>query len=104
INPSFTPTQSLLVYRPDNTIAVYLGTASQSVQQLEQGSPVSVIAGNQTTFTSPVPGLRWEWQLQTTMQRTVNPGFITNPPPGWRFDIADVNNPNQQQNLQQNPW
>jgi hypothetical protein len=97
-----TPLQTLSVYRPNNTIDVYGGTADQSVQQLEQGTSLGVIAGNQINY-APVSGLRWEWQLQTTlMQHHLQPGNISTA--GWSFDTADVNNPGGQQNLQHNPW
>src|SRR5208337_3040649 len=72
--------QTLYVYQPGNAINEYQGTASQSLQQLEQGAPV-VIQGNSTTY-SPEAGLRWEWQLQTTLTRTVEPvSNGTNVPP-----------------------
>src|SRR5208337_588347 len=80
--------QTLYVYQPGNVIDEYQGTASQSLQQLEQGAPV-VIQGNSTTY-SPEAGLRWEWQLQTDLTRTVEQASNeTNVPPfsetAWTF-------------------
>jgi hypothetical protein len=93
--------QRLWVYHPDNTISLFEGTSSESVQQLEQGSPVQVISGNQTSY-SPYSGVRWEWQLQTTIERPqLNPGDISTA--AWSFDIAVKDN-SAHQNLSQNPW
>ena len=89
--------QMLYVYQPGNVIDLYQGTAGQTEQELEQGSPVAVIQGNSTSY-SPEAGLRWEWQLQTTMQQlNLVPG--TSSSAGWGFDIADV--PGLTAN---NPW
>jgi hypothetical protein len=88
--------QKLYVYQPGNVIDEYQGTADLSVQQLEQGSPV-VIQGNSTTY-SPETGLRWEWQLQATMQQpNLNPSVITSA--GWVFDTTDVSGVTSA-----NPW
>jgi hypothetical protein len=108
-----TPTHTLYVYQPDNTIAVYAGTADQSVQQLQQGPPVQVISGQEASY-SPASGLRWQWQLQTTIQQPGNifhpftPGTVSTA--GWAFDTQGVENPGDEnhpgglQNLDQNPW
>jgi hypothetical protein len=89
--------QSLYVYRPDNVIDLYVGSVSETQQQLEQGTPTEQ-TGNTSSYT-PETGLRWEWQLQTTMQRLgLVPGNITTA--GWSPDLTDVpgvNNPD-------NPW
>ncbi|MHB1559942.1 MAG: beta strand repeat-containing protein, partial [Isosphaeraceae bacterium] len=81
--------QTLYVYQPGNIINEYQGTAGQTEQQLQQGSPAAVIQGNSTSYT-PEAGLRWEWQLQTTMQQpNLSPGSSSSA--GWGFDLTDVN-------------
>ena len=87
--------QTLFVYQPGDVINEYIGTASQSVQQLEQSSP-SVIEGNSTSY-FPEAGLRWEWQLQATMEQNLTIGDVTTA--GWTFDATDV--PGTTAN---NPW
>jgi Bacterial Ig-like domain (group 3)/MBG domain (YGX type) len=91
--------QTLYVYQPGNFINVYRGTASQSLQQLKQGTP-AVISGNSTTY-SPETGLRWEWQLQSTLTRDVHAvDDGTNVPPfsesAWVFSPAGL--------PQNDPW
>ena len=70
--------QTLFVYQPGDVIDEYQGTASQSLLQLQQGSPAAVINGNSTSY-SPLAGLRWQWQLQATLTRTVAPNIPVNP-------------------------
>ncbi len=81
--------QTLYVYQPGNIIDEYRGTAGETEQQLQQSSPAAVIQGNSTSYT-PEAGLRWEWQLQTTMQQpNLYPGSSSSA--GWGFDLTDVN-------------
>ena len=62
-----------------------------------------VIQGNSTSY-SPEAGLRWEWQLQTTMERlSLNPGDISTA--GWSPDLTDEQVvPNVQGPTANNPW
>ena len=89
--------QSLYVYEPNNVIDLYVGSVSETQQQLEQGTPTEQ-SGNTSSYT-PETGLRWEWQLQTTMQRLgLVPGDITTA--GWSPDLTDVPGVNNAAN----PW
>ncbi len=87
--------QTLLVYQPGNVIDEYLGTAGQTEQQLEQGSPVAVIQGSSTSY-APLAGLRWEWQLQTTLTRSSISGGLG--PWGFASSLVDG------ENNDNNPW
>ena len=76
--------QTLYVYQPGSgQIQQYQGPASLSVQQLE--SPA--FSANATPGTSasyaPLTGLRWQWQLQANLSRTVAPILNGNNPPTY---------------------
>ena len=87
--------QMLLVYQGGNVIDEYQGTAGQTEQQLEQGSPVAVIQGSSTSY-APEAGLRWQWKLQTTLARSSVPGGLG--PWGFASSLVDGENNNN------NPW
>ncbi len=92
--------QTLFVYQPGSVIDEYQGTAGQTEQQLQQGSPVAVIQGNSTSY-SPEAGLRWESQLQTDLTRTVTPNSGTGESPfsetPWAYTAVSGNPEND-------PW
>ncbi len=92
--------QTLFVYQPGSVIDEYQGTAGQTQQQLEQGSPVAVIQGSSTSY-SPEAGLRWEWQLQTDLTRTITQNSGTGEAPfsasPWAYTAVSGNPEND-------PW
>ena len=93
--------QTLYVYDPNGGISTYQGTVGQSAQQLPQ---VSNPGGTTATTTSYAPqsGLRYQWQLQATLGRSVTqvrnasnvPPYATTP---WAFATpqgeSNANNP-----------
>ena len=87
--------QTLFVYQPGNVIDEYQGTAGKTEQQLEQGSPFAMIHGSSTSY-APLAGLRWRWQLQTTLTRSPIPGGLG--PWGFASSLVDGETNNN------NPW
>ncbi len=88
--------QTLLVYQPGNVIDEYRGTAGKTEQQLEQGSP-AVIPGSSTSY-APLAGLRWQWQLQTTLTRSATEDGTGLTP--WGFASSSVDG----ETNDNNPW
>ncbi len=95
--------QTLYVYQPGNVIDEYQGTASQSLLQLQQGSPSAVINGNSTSY-SPLAGLRWQWQLQATLSRTVMANVPVNPSTWEETPWIFTSNTVDGESNDNNPW
>ncbi len=95
-----TSQQSLYVYHAGGGILEYSGPATASVLQLQQGIPSGGWSGNTATY-NPEVGLRWTWQYQAYLSRTVSqastaggnfngPSFVEATP--WVFDPSTESN------------
>jgi hypothetical protein len=74
--------QTLYVYEPgSDQVQEYQGRASLSVQQLQSPSHSSTVTPGNSTNYSPLTGLRWQWQLQANLSRTVSASGMTGQAP-----------------------
>ncbi len=95
--------QTLYVYSSGGSIETYRGTSSQTVQQLEAGSPVSNPNGTTSSSTSysPVSGEGFQWTVQAVLTQTltqnVTPDGLGNDTTTYSTDGWQFVNPND-------PW
>ncbi|MGH2997914.1 MAG: beta strand repeat-containing protein, partial [Gaiellaceae bacterium] len=91
-----TNVQTLYTYRAGVGTREYQSSnLSATIAQMETLSPVSSSTGSTATY-DPEPGLRFEWQMEATLSRTVDPesGAASN----WTFNVGttspvDTRNP-----------
>ncbi|MDX6411835.1 MAG: hypothetical protein QOE91_1351, partial [Gaiellaceae bacterium] len=85
--------QTMYTFRPGAGINVYTGSLNASMDDLKAAGPANHINGNETTFT-PQSGLRLEWSLQATLNRTLDTSTSHWHANNWIFDTPnDPNNP-----------
>jgi hypothetical protein len=65
--------QTLYVYRPAlGQVAQYQGPADLSVLQMQDPAYLQSVTSGSSASYSPQAGLRWQWQLQANLSRTIS--------------------------------
>jgi filamentous hemagglutinin family protein len=95
LNPDTGHNHTAYVYSPATGMAVYNGSQSTSLAALIAGTPVSTSMTAETTF-NPQAGLRWQWQEQASLSRSVSGDYHNWTYGDWNWDTV-----NGQPN---NPW